>query len=258
MSLKLSVITPSFNQGHFIAQTIDSVLNSKWDNIEYIVIDGGSGDETVNILKHYSEKYPNKITWLSEKDRGQTHAINKGLAMSSGDIICYLNSDDYFVEGAVEEVMEHFYNNENTMWLTGDYIIIDENGKEIQSFVARYKRLLRTLPKSLTLSIANYIIQPSTFWRREIFIEYGNFDEDLHLTMDYDYWMRIIKKYPPHILKSAISAFRIHGDSKGGTVFEEQFAQEYETAKKHGVTGLPLFLHKLHNIAIVKAYNFIK
>ena len=258
MSLKLTVITPSFNQGHFISETIDSVMNSGWNNIEYIVMDGGSKDNTVDILKEYSEKYPDKIIWQSEKDRGQTHAINKGLALATGDIICYLNSDDFFTKGAVENVMNYFTEKKNAKWLTGDYLIIDENGKEIQSFVASYKRLLRSLPKKLTLSIANYIIQPSTFWRREIFTEFGEFNEDLHLTMDYDYWMRIIKKYPPHIISSPLSAFRIHGDSKGGTIFEKQFAEEYSTAKKHGVKGIPLLLHKIHNIAIVKVYKLIK
>lgn len=251
--MKLSVITPSFNQGHFIKETIDSILDQNWPDLEYIVMDGGSNDDTVEIL----ESYGDRIIWKSEKDRGQTHAINKGLELANGDVICYLNSDDFFLPGVISKVMNEF-ENPNTKWVTGDYIIVDENGKEIQSFVASYKRLLRMFPQKLTLKIANYIIQPSTFWRKEIVDEFGKFDEDLHLTMDYDYWMRIIKKYPLVNLKEPLCGFRIHGDSKGGTIFEKQFNEELEIAKRHGVKGIPYLLHKIHNWGIVNAYKLIK
>ena len=252
--MKISVITPSYNQGHFIKETIDSILSQDWDEIEYIVMDGGSTDDTVDILKSYGDQ----IIWKSEKDRGQTHAINKGLEIATGDVLCYLNSDDFFMPGVIRKVMEKFQSDNNIKWISGDYIIIDENGKEIQSFVASYKRFLRSLPQKSTLEVANYIIQPSTFWRREVYEEFGEFDEDLHLTMDYDYWLRIIQKYPLTNLDEALCSFRIHGDSKGGTIFDKQFAEELATAKKYGVGGIKYFLHWLHNKAIVSAYKIMK
>jgi len=251
--MKISVITPSYNQGHFIKETIDSVLDQEIPELEFIVMDGGSNDDTIQVL----ESYGNKITWKSEKDRGQTHAINKGLELATGDIICYLNSDDYFLPDTLIKVIKAF-EEPGVKWVSGDYVIVDENGKEIQSFVASYKRLLKLFPQKFMLGIANYIVQPATFWRKEIVDEFGPFDEDLHLTMDYDYWMRIISKYPLKIIKEPLCAFRIHGDSKGGTIFEKQFNEEYETAKKHGVGAFSLFIHKLHNWFIVKSYKILK
>jgi len=102
-----SIIIPSFNQGHFIAQTIDSILNQSYKNVEILVIDGGSTDNTLDVLKSYNSR----IFWLSEKDGGQTHAINKGLDLAKGEIIAYLNSDDYYLESTLEKVANGFNSN---------------------------------------------------------------------------------------------------------------------------------------------------
>ena len=166
---KITVITPSYNQGHFITETIDSVLSQNYPNLEYIVMDGGSTDDTVDILKSYGKKF----TWVSKKDKGQTDAINKGIKKSTGDIICYLNSDDVFLPNTLNTVAEYFMQNPEAMWVTGDYFIIDADGNKIQSFVAEYKKWLRQNPSKQRLSIANYIIQPSTFWRKELTQEIG-------------------------------------------------------------------------------------
>jgi glycosyltransferase involved in cell wall biosynthesis len=161
---KISIITPSYNQGQFIKETIDSVLDQNYPNLEYWVIDGGSTDNTVKILK----KYGTKIKWVSEKDRGQTHAINKGLKKASGEIIAYLNSDDVYLPNSLFTIADYFMKHPDIMWLTGDYVIIDELGHQIQSGVAWYKRLFRTFPGRTSLMIGNYIIQPSTFWRSQV------------------------------------------------------------------------------------------
>ncbi|MDC1068229.1 glycosyltransferase family 2 protein [Candidatus Kapabacteria bacterium] len=256
--MKISVITPSYNQGNFISETIESVLNQNWDNLEYIIMDGGSTDNTLEIIKKYDKDNPNKIIWKSEKDRGQSHAINKGFELATGDIVCWLNSDDYFPKDTLKKVAAKFEDNPNSKWLTGDYIIIDANGNEIQNFVKKYKNLLKLLPKKLTLSIANYVNQPSTFWRKDIIDEIGLINEDLNYTMDYEYWIRIIQKYDPLIVKDALSVFRIHGESKGGDQFEKQFKEEYQVAKNNNVGILPLLLHSIHNKLIIAAYKFLK
>lgn len=256
--LKISIITPSYNQGHFIGETIQSIMDQNYQNIEYLIIDGGSTDNTIDVIKEYESKYPGKINWVSEKDRGQTHAINKGFAKATGDVICWLNSDDYFAKGIISEVMDIFNNQEDVKWISGDYRIIDADGNPIQSFVMSYKKLLRILPKKFALSIVNYINQPSTFWRKSVIEEIGELKEELKYTMDYDFWLRIIHKYPPYILQRIVSYFRIHGDSKGGALYKNQFQEEIETAKENGVTGLALLLHKIHNKAIIAAYNILK
>lgn len=251
---KISIITPSYNQGHFIKETIDSVLNQNYPNLEYIVMDGGSTDDTAKILKTYG----NKISWVSKKDKGQTDAINTGIRKSTGDIVAYINSDDVMLPNTLHTVAEYFMDHSEVMWLTGDYFIIDENGNKIQSFVANYKKILRQYPTKVVLSIANFIIQPSTFWRRSLMDRIGFFDDTLHYCMDFDYWMRAIRHYPVSILPNYFSLFRIHGNSKGGSLFEKQFTEEHEIVLKYIKNPLIRFLHKIHATLIIFVYKLIK
>lgn len=251
---KISIITPSFNQGHFIKETIDSVLNQNYPNLEYIVMDGGSTDDTVKILKSYG----NKIKWVSKKDKGQTDAINKGIKKTTSEIVAYLNSDDVMLPNTLDIVAKYFINNKEAMWLTGDYSIIDEKGKKIQSFVTSYKRFLRKYPNKTVLSIANFIIQPSTFWRRSLMDEIGFFDDALHYCMDFDYWMRTINHYPIHILQNHFSLFRIHGNSKGGALFEKQFKEEHDIVVEYVTNPVVRLLHKIHTMIIIIVYKLIK
>jgi glycosyltransferase involved in cell wall biosynthesis len=251
---KISIITPSYNQGHLIRETIESVLKQNYPNLEYIVMDGGSTDDTVKVLKEYK----NKLSFISKKDKGQTDAINQGIKKSTGEIIMYLNSDDVMLPNTLNTVAEYFTKHPQAMWLTGDYFIIDEQGKKIQSFVANYKKVLRNFPFFNVLSIANFIIQPSTFWRRELIKEIGVFDESLHLCMDYDYWMRTIQKYPLHVLPNHFSLFRIHGTSKGGTQYDKQFSEEHQVLCRYNQNLLVRFIHKLHATLIVLIYKLIK
>jgi glycosyltransferase involved in cell wall biosynthesis len=250
----ISIITPSFNQGHFIKETIDSVLSQNYPNLEYLVMDGGSTDDTVKILKSYGEK----IKWISKKDKGQTDAINQGIKMTHGDIVAYLNSDDVMLPNTLNTIAEYFLNNNDAMWLTGDYFIIDEHGNKIQPLVIKYKRLLRNFPNKITLSIANFIIQPSTFWRRSLSNEIGFFREDLHYVMDFEYWMRIIQIYPLHVLSNPFSLFRIHGSSKGGSLFEKQFTQEHEIVVEYTKNPIIRLFNKIHSSLIVLIYKIIK
>lgn len=251
---KFSIIIPSFNQGKFIRETIESVLNQNYPSVELIVMDGGSPDDTVDILKSYGSD----LNWISEKDRGQTHAINKGLSKARGDILAFINSDDYYLPGAFAAVSDFFSLFSQYKWVTGDYQIIDENGNRMFSFVIWYKRLLRRFPNARMLSVTNFIAQPSTFWTREVLDEIGFFDEELHFAMDYDYWLRVIKRYPPGVIRKPLSAFRIHGSSKGGAQYRKEFETDLAIVRKHVDDKTILKLHELHNKMIVKIYDFIK
>lgn len=251
---KITIITPSYNQGQFIEETITSVLNQNYPNLEYLVIDGGSTDETLNILK----KYDDRLTWISEPDDGQTDAINKGLTMASGEVIAYLNSDDVYLPNSLHTVGEFFQKNPDSLWLTGDYFIIDEQGRKIQSAVAQYKKILRSHPSFTLLSIANFIIQPSTFIKAELIQDIGYFDASLQYCMDFDYWLRVIQKYPLSVSSRHFSLFRIHGQSKGGSEYEKQFAEEHLLVLRHQKNQLVRLLHKLHAWLIVQAYHYLK
>lgn len=249
----ITVITPSFNQGHFITETIESVLSQDYPNLEYWVIDGGSTDNTVQILKSYGKR----IKWVSEKDKGQTHAINKGMKLAQGDIVSYLNSDDVFKSNILHLVGTSF-SQEKCMWITGDYCIINHEGYEIQSFVKEYKTFFRNFNSSTILSILNYINQPSTFWKRSLFSEIGYFDEDLRYCMDYDFWLRLSQKYKPLILSQELSSFRIHAKSKGGSQYLQQFKEENKVIQRYEKNIVLTTLHKLHSAATVQAYKLIK
>lgn len=251
---KLSIITPSYNQGSFIEQTITSILDQNYPNLEYIVVDGGSTDKTVTILKKYSKR----IKWISEKDNGQADAINKGVRMSTGDIIGYINSDDYYLPNAFERVAEIFIKNKNLQWMTGEYIVVNEKGKKIHSLIVGYKRMWRFFGNTTILSILNFLAQPSTFWRKEVVKKIGLFDTSLKYAFDYDFWLRLSKNFQLYKLTTPLSAFRIHSQAKGTKSYKKQFAEELQVVNRYTKNSVILFLHNLHNHLTVGVYNVIK
>jgi glycosyltransferase involved in cell wall biosynthesis len=252
----ISIVTPSYNQAQFIRATIDSVLSQDYPSLEYFVMDGGSTDGTVEILKSYGKK----IKWESVKDAGQTDAINKGLRMAKGDVLAYLNSDDIYLPGALRKVGE-YYADTHVDWITGDCLTIDEAGKPSKSngLISGYKRFLMWLYSPLTLRIADSMLpQPSTFWSRQAYVRVGEFNPKYHYVMDYDYWLRMSKYYKPHDLKVALSGFRFQQDSKSQTGRAKLMAEGLITLKANGANHFELFLHKLHSDIILFIYKLIK
>lgn len=177
----LSIVTPSYNQGRFIEETIQSVLHQNYSPLEYIVMDGGSTDTTLGILKKYADRF----TYFSEKDRGQAHAINKGWKMAKGGVLAWLNSDDTYEPNVFNRVMEHFKNCSCDM-VYGKANHITADGKWIEEYPtepANPQRLLETC----------YISQPAVFIRRSVLERVGYLNESLAYCMDYEYWLRIFK-----------------------------------------------------------------
>ncbi|TXH07574.1 MAG: glycosyltransferase [Candidatus Moraniibacteriota bacterium] len=253
---KISVVTPSYNQGKYIKDTIDSVLSQNYPNLEYIVMDGGSTDGTVDILKSYGKK----LNWESKKDRGQTHAINKGLNLATGEVLAYLNSDDIYLPGALKRVGE-YYQKTKADWITGDCLTIGEDGSLSKNnwLISGYKRFLMFLYSPLTLRIADSMLpQPSTFWSRRAWEQVGKFNEDYHYVMDYDYWLRMSKYFRPHDLKVPLSGFRFQDNSKSQTGRAKLMAEGMITLKKNGANRLELFLHELHSNLVLSIYRIIK
>ena len=247
---KISVITPTLNQGRFIERTIRSIHGQGYPNLEHIVMDGGSTDGTLDILKQYEDR----LQWFSEKDAGQADAINRGIERSSGEIITYLNSDDVYEAGALQRVARFFTGHRDAKWLTGKCRILDEQDAEVRRSITAYKNLLlRHFSYSLLL-ITNPISQPSTFWRREVVDNIGLLNTNEHYVMDYEYWLRIGRKYPLSVLDEYLAGFRVYSDSKTSSSFLMSFRQELDVAKKYSSSRGLLALHRLSYLGISAVY----
>src|SRR5258706_631032 len=252
---KISLVTPSLNQGRFIEETIQSVLSQNYPNLEYLVMDGGSTDNTLDILKRYS----NQLKWVSEKDTGQSNAINKGLRMASGEILAYLNADDVLLPGTLLKVANLFMEHRQTMWMTGQCRIIDEDNGEIRRLITAYKNLWLHLSHPSILLITDYISQPSTFWRANVMSELGYLDESLHYVMDYEYWLRLYSKYPPLFIPEYLAAFKIHRQSKTTSTGHKNIFIEEERAiiQRHTNSRSLMMLHNLHRLLMTSTYSII-
>lgn len=205
----VSIITPSFNQGKFIKETIDSVLQQDYPNIEHIVVDGGSTDDTLAILNQYRH-VGDRLRFVSEPDRGQSHAINKGLAMARGDIIGWVNSDDTYAPGAVRKAVQALVQHPQWALVAGIAQIINENS-QVQYVVNMpspdYQKLFHTC----------CIAQPSAFLWKSIFQQMGGVDESLRFCMDYDLWIRIAKTHRLGYISEHLANARIHSTCKSAT-----------------------------------------
>jgi glycosyltransferase involved in cell wall biosynthesis len=252
--MKISVITPSFNQAQFIERTILSVLSQNYPDLEFIIMDGGSTDGTLEILK----KYANRIIWKSEKDNGQSDAINKGLQMATGDIVTYLNSDDTYEPEALQKIADFFQNNPTQKWVYGKCKIINANDQEIRKPITFYKNLLSRRYNYTKLLTENFISQPATFWKKALHAEIGYFNTEEHFCMDYDFWLRIGQKYPAGIINDYLANFRYYTNSKSGSVNKKQFQDELRIAKKYGQGNFfSISLHKINYYKITLIYNFL-
>lgn len=202
----VTVITPSFNQGQYIRETIESVLGQDYSYIEYLVIDGGSTDSTVDVLRSFHDP---RMVWISEPDHGQTDALNKGLRRAHGEYLTYLNSDDLLLPNAISTIVEAFENNPAIDILYGDCLFIDTHGVPILTARAAPFDLSHVVTGKLA------ILQPGTVWRKRVFEKLGLFWDELHYCMDTEYWIRAgAADCQLTYLPGARSAFRLHQTSK--------------------------------------------
>lgn len=200
---KISIITPSYNQGPYIERTIQSVLNQNYPNLEFIIMDGGSTDQTISILK----KYGKKIIWKSENDKGQADAINKGLQLATGDILAYLNSDDTYEPSTLNLIATFFLEHPDAKFVYGEGGLIDPADRHIG--------LYNTLPEDFEkLFVSCGISQPTCFWKREVLEKVGLFDPSYNYTMDYEYWVRVSQHFKLHFIPKVLANTRIHHEAK--------------------------------------------
>lgn len=267
--MKISIITPSYNQAEFIERTILSVITQKWDfELEYIIMDGGSTDETIGIITNLEfriqqwkiQTYCKKIDfiWKSEKDKGQSDAINKWLKLATWDIVTYLNSDDTYEPGTLEKVTKSLGISDK-MRCYGKCKIIDRHDTEIRKFITWYKNLLGGKYSYAKLLWENFISQMTVFWKKEVMKELWCFDVDEHLCMDYEYRLRIGAKYDPIYIPEYLSNFRFYQASKSWSRFVTQFTDELRIARKYARGGYrwALFLHQFNYYKIIIAYKVL-
>lgn len=224
----VSIITPSYNQGRFIEETIVSVLTQDYPRIEYIVMDGGSTDETLDKLR----KYESRLTWYSEKDKGQSAAINKGLRLAKGEILAYLNSDDTYLPGAITRAVQYLtVENPDEPFVYGQGYYITAEGAIIKKY--------NTEPFDFHhLAEDCYICQPATFWKRDVIEKIGLFDEDLHYAMDYEYWIRIAHQYGTlGYMREYLANARMYPETKTMSKQLEASGEILNLLKKHYGSG---------------------
>lgn len=223
---KISIVTPSYQQGDYIEETIQSVLRQEYPNFEHIIVDGGSTDQTIDILKRYPH-----LKWVSERDKGQAHAINKGMLMATGEIVAYLNSDDIYRPGAFHAVARHFQGKPASRFLVGDCDCIDERSNVTGHLKAKFAQM-EGLIRYWGWNEWCCIPQQSTFWRRDLMAEVGLFNSSLHMVMDYDMWLRIAYRAEVDILPQTLAGFRIVTGTKTTSRTHVMYEEELNTSRK--------------------------
>ncbi len=217
MAPKLSVITPSYNQGRFIERTIRSVLDQGYPNLEYVIVDAGSTDESVEIIRRYEDRL---AWWVSEPDEGQSHAINKGIGRTTGEIVAYINSDDYYLPGAFEKAVGAFERS-GACWVAGGALDVEEGDPPRKLRVWRpkppsYCEWGRVKGRHWWMLVPWHVPQPSSFWRREVFERFGMFRHDMHYAFDAEFMLRLAYDgETPELLSDEFLSIRwVHPEQK--------------------------------------------
>lgn len=226
----VTIVTPSYNQGKFIRDAIESVLSQDYQNIEYIVVDGGSTDETLQIL----EEYKDRLTYISEADNGQSDAINKGFKLAKGEILAWLNSDDIYEPGCVSRAVQELTQHPNAALVYGDGYLIDRAGEKIRSF-----EFSRDFNLWALVNIWDYIMQPATFFRAEAVRKAGYLRDDLHWTMDWDLWTRLAMERDVRYIPEYLACSREYEDTKTSTGSQKRLDEILTLMREHSKKEMP-------------------
>ena len=223
-------MTPSYNQGRFVRQTIESVLGQDYPHIEYVIMDGGSTDETASIVAEYASR----LRFVSERDRGQSHAINKGFQSAHGEIVSWINSDDVLLPGAVSHAVAAFERNPAAGAVYGEGYLIDLEGNVKSRFPATEKFNLWKL-----IYASDYVLQQTVYFRRAVFDSIGYLDEELNWGMDWDILIRIGKVYGLEYIPEYMGCLREHGEAKTSSGGIRRFRELARIMRRHGVMRYP-------------------
>jgi glycosyltransferase involved in cell wall biosynthesis len=239
----VTIVTPCYNSAQFIEETIQSVLAQTYPNIEYIIMDGGSSDGTAAIANRYADR----LTVISEKDRGQTHAINKGWHRAKGEILAWLNADDTYFPDTVANAVAFMEAHPETRWIYGLGQSLDAHGTPMP-----FRHPVVEWDYTRFLTSHCFIIQPSVFLRREIFTTCGDLDETLHYGMDYEYWLRIGRQFPAELVPEVRSAVKIFRNTKTRSGGYQRIIEIEQMVKRYGANDLPRGMHHEWTMAVVE------
>jgi glycosyltransferase involved in cell wall biosynthesis len=225
-----SIVTPSFNHAAFLEATIQSVLSQDYPPAEYRVMDGGSTDDSVSILR----KFDSRLSWSSGPDDGQADAVNKGIAQTHGEIVGWLNSDDTYASGALSAILGIFSRHPEVGVVYGDADFIDADG----SLIAPCAHI-EPFNRSRLLHYGDFVVQPAAFFRRSVFDQVGGLDASLHWAMDYDFWLKAANLTEFFYLPRVLAHYRWLGSNKTGTGGEARFGEIRAVVNRYGKSGLP-------------------
>jgi len=243
---KISIVTPSYNQGKFLEKTIQSVLNQNYPNFEYLVIDGGSTDQSLNIIK----KYQKKISYFeSKKDRGQSHAINKGFAKSKGEIMAWINSDDIIRPGTFNLVASIFAQFPEINWLTSLPSTINEDGQLI--YLAQKPLYIRSLIKKglYTKKLLGFIMQEGTFWRRSLWEKAGGKLDEVPYSMDMKLWQRFAKYAKLYCIEACLASYRLNPNRKNNDQHQNYYKEMNDKLPKFIALPIKITWRQIAKIA---------
>ena len=236
---KITVVTPSYNQAQFLEQTIRSVIDQRYPNLELIIMDGGSTDGSADIIR----KYQQHITyWQSRKDEGQAAAIRDGFHRASGDILAWLNSDDLYLPGALHAVAEH-YRRSPWRWLVGWSFVVNPDG------VVTNIHTPVTVTRDSLLHFGSSFKQPASFWTRQAYEEVGGVHPGFEFCLDFDLYVRLAEKAPSAVINRYIACFREHGDSKTSMIPDVCLREHMSVVEREGAStrGLHKWIrHRVH------------
>jgi glycosyltransferase involved in cell wall biosynthesis len=224
----VSIITPSYNQAHFLEETIQSVLSQDYPNLEYIIVDGGSTDGSLEIIQRYADRL---AWWVSEPDRGQTDALNKGFNRARGGVLAWLNSDDTYLPGAISQAVTCLQAHPEAALVYGDADLIDEQGKVLGPFPARQTDLRRMLRGSV------HIPQQASFFRGELWPKVGPLDAEFYFAMDFDLWLRLATHGNLIYTPQRWANFRLHQAGKTHLSDDRCYPEMIRAARR--LTGHP-------------------
>lgn len=259
--MRISVVTAVLNQAQFLPDMLRSLLAQRDESfeIEHIIVDGCSTDGTLDVIRQYVAEHPDIAKYISETDKSMYDALNKGIAMCTGDVFAHLNADDRYLPGALLKVARYYAAHPETAWLHARCRFIDETGRETRRSITRYKDFLGARYSYWLLLTENFVWSQTVFIRKAVLDTVGLFNLDYQIASDYDLWLRLGSYAQPAYLPELLTEFRWLSTSLGGSRFHQQFTEDFDIAKMYGRNyPLACAVHWLNKWKIIGIYQIMR